>query len=181
VASSGPVSLPAYVACTQPRAEFTDRHYHIMTSHYYTIARSVHLRHDASIHEPKYVRAIVMGWPVRYLSSLSDCIPETGWGDNIASGTAMIAQFCGCWCQSVLLSWSLYVNKRQHLALWSPLKFDLLYSIEFLEEPQTTTTKGMENSICHGSSIFNIHYTLIPAWKGSKLCRSGKPIFSSST
>jgi hypothetical protein len=66
-----------------------------MTSHYYTIARSVQIRHDSSVHEPKYVRAIVMGWLVRYLSSLSDCIPETGWGDNIAFGTAMVAQFCG--------------------------------------------------------------------------------------
>jgi hypothetical protein len=33
VASSGSVSLPACVACTQPRAEFTDRLYHTMTSH----------------------------------------------------------------------------------------------------------------------------------------------------
>jgi hypothetical protein len=48
-ASSGPVSLPAYVACTQRRAEFVDRHYHTMTSHYYTMARSVQLRHDASV------------------------------------------------------------------------------------------------------------------------------------
>lgn len=44
-----------------------------------------------------------------------------------------------------------------------PIEINLPHSIESLEEPQTTTTKGMENSICHGSSIFNIHYTLIPA------------------
>jgi hypothetical protein len=49
LASRGPMSLPACVACTQPRAEFVDRHYHIMTPHYYTMARSVQLRHDASI------------------------------------------------------------------------------------------------------------------------------------
>lgn len=48
-ASSGPVSLPAYVACTQPRAEFVDRHYYTMTSHCYTMAQSVQLRHDASV------------------------------------------------------------------------------------------------------------------------------------